>query len=86
MHPLPHEFASPVPTHNVLPVGSFGSSAIEPTELMPNGPLRYCQLGWPLNAFFVRQMPPPAGATQSRQFPSVQLGSMARATVRPPAI
>src|SRR5438270_13637983 len=34
--PLLQALASPVPTHSVLPVGSLGSSTIDPTELISN--------------------------------------------------
>src|SRR5262245_51598913 len=79
--PLPQPFPSPVPTQIVLPDGSFGSRVIEPIALMSNAPLWNSQFGWPVSAFFVRQMPPPAGATHMRQFPGWQVGAIATSLI-----
>ena len=53
--PLAHVLPSPVPTNSVLPLASFGSSAIDPIELISNEPLRYFHDGSSASAFSVRQ-------------------------------
>src|SRR5581483_2521994 len=92
--PLPQALASPVPTQIVLPLGSLGSMAIEPTALISNGVDRYLHWGWDCSALSVRQMPPPAAAIHILQPafspdlsppPAPQLFAMASAVVRPPA-
>ena len=57
--PLPQAFASPVPTHRVLPEASLGSRVIEPMALAMKGPDTKRHTGVPDNALSVRQMPPP---------------------------
>jgi hypothetical protein len=69
----------------VLPLGSFGSSVTEPAALIPSGPPRYVQLGLAASASFVRQTPPPAGVTKTRQLPGTHFCAIAIDVVRPPA-
>src|SRR5262245_44981309 len=85
----PEPFGSPDPAYSVLPDASFGSTISEPNAFVGSVSGGAIHVGCVASALFVRQMPPPAAATQSRQgapagadaFP--QFGSMASAVTRP---
>src|SRR5689334_10089614 len=81
----PEPFGSPEPAYSVLPVESVGSTISEPKALVFSPSSIGVQVGLVSSAFSVRQIPPPAAATQRRQpSPSVpQLGSIASAVTRP---
>src|SRR5207302_7757542 len=80
--PEEHRFASPVPRYRVFPLGSLGSATSEPTEFRARPPSSQVQLGFAARASFVRQTPPPAVPTQSRQFPATQVGATTIAVSR----
>src|SRR3954447_1848282 len=78
-------FASPVPAYSVLPLGSVGSTYREPIELLVRPVSTGSQATCPAKASAVRQIPPPAAATHSRQpwAGCPQCGSTAIAVTRP---
>src|SRR6478672_2630670 len=88
----PEPFGSPEPAYRVLPVASFGSTMSEPKLLVGSASGGAIQAGAAAMASFVRQMPPPAAATQSRHGAPAgadalpQLGSMASAVTRPDSL
>jgi hypothetical protein len=63
-------------------VKSFGSTSIVPIAFRSKGELRYVQVGVGAIGSSVRQMPPPAVPTQSRQNVVLQTGEIAIAGVR----
>jgi hypothetical protein len=67
----------------VFPVASVGSTISVPMAFEAKLPEMKSHLGSPSSALSVRQMPPPAAATQSRHDLSVQLGAIAIAVTRP---
>src|SRR5918912_2515880 len=80
----PDAFGSPVPAYNVLPLGSVGSRSIVPIAFDRNPFETKTQYGSGENGLSVRQIPPPAAATQSRQFEfSVQTGVLIIDVTRP---
>ena len=83
MHPLPQAFGSPVPAHSVLADGSFGSSINSATLLCSKVCDWNSHPGSVASASRVIHTPPFALASQSRQSPATQLGSMAAAIERP---
>src|SRR5678815_3594098 len=67
----------------VLPVGSVGSTAIEPIAFV-GIPSEICfQAGVAASAFLLRQSPPPAAPTYSVHSCGLHFGSIARAVTRP---
>src|SRR5436190_21738619 len=64
----PDALGSPVPAYSVLPDGSLGSRSIVPIALLLKPFEVKTQYGSGENGLSVRQMPPPAAATHSRQF------------------
>ena len=80
-------FASPVPAYSVLPEASLGSTTSEPSALVGRPAVTACHVGCGSRPLFVRQMPPPAAATHTRQpEPAPQFWSMASAVMRPEVI
>src|SRR4051794_17928275 len=85
----PEPFGSPEPAYSVLPVASLGSTMSEPNAFVGRSSGGAIHVGCAASALFVRQMPPPAAATQSRHGAAAdaerlpQFGSMARAVTRP---
>src|SRR3954447_26981263 len=63
----PEPFGSPEPAYSVLPVASFGSTMSEPKALVGRSAGGAPHVGGAASASLVRQMPPPAAATHSRQ-------------------
>jgi hypothetical protein len=84
-HPEAQMFASPVPTHTVLPVRSLRSIVTVPAALIPRGPPRYSHFGVAARASLVRHTPPPAGVAYIRQLRGTHVSAMAIEVVRPPA-
>src|SRR3954469_14213258 len=80
--------ASPVPAYSVLPLASFGSTISEPNAFVGRPSSIGVQRTLTAFASSVRQRPPPAAASHSRQpWPGLpQLGSIASAVTRPEVI
>src|SRR5919199_3724893 len=64
----PDALGSPVPAYSVFPLASFGSRSIVPTAFEGKPFETNTQDGSGENGLSVRQIRPPAAATQSRQF------------------
>src|SRR5690349_15101162 len=79
----PEPFGSPDPAYRVLPVESVGSTISDPNAFVGRSDGGAIQVGCAASASLVRQMPPPAAATQSRQLCAPQFGSIASAVTRP---
>src|SRR3954454_1562009 len=88
----PEPFGSPEPAYRVFPLASFGSMISEPKLLVGRSFGGAIQAGVAASALFVRQMPPPAAGTHSRQGAPAgadalpQLGSIASAVTRPDSL
>src|SRR3954451_227738 len=80
--PDEQRFASPVPRYSVFPEGSFGSATRAPTEFSASPPSSHVHAGFAARASFVRQTPPPAVATQSRQLPGTHVRATTSAVSR----
>jgi len=83
VQPLPHALGSPVPAQRVFDDRSLGSSASAATLLCSKVWETYDHSGSSASASFVRQTPPPAFASQRRQLPATQYGSISTAIERP---
>ena len=66
-----------------MPVGSFGSTVIEPTAFVGIPAEMFFHAGFGASAFVERQMPPPAAATYSAHSCGLHLGSTVNAVTRP---
>src|SRR5437588_10271872 len=66
----------------VLPVASVGSISSEPIAFVPKLSDKNVQVGVS-SAVSVRQTPPPAAATYTRQLPLTHVGAMPKAVMRP---
>jgi hypothetical protein len=79
----PEPFGSPVPTYRVFPLGSVGSTAIDPiaSDVKPFDIAVH--VGGFASASSVRQMPPPAAPTHKRQFPETHVRAIASDVIRP---
>jgi hypothetical protein len=67
----------------VLPLGSVGSTVIDPIALVGMSPVMNVHFGLWASASFDRQTPPPAAATYSGHFFGLHFGSTARTATRP---
>src|SRR6266576_1428512 len=68
----------------VLWVVSFGSSSSDPIAFVPKPPETKVQFApAPFRALSLRQTPPPAAPTQTRQPVFAQAGEIAKAVIRP---
>src|SRR3954449_2471907 len=85
----PEPLGSPEPAYSVLPVASFASTISEPNAFVGRLAGGSIHAGCAASASFVRQIPPPAAATQRRHGAPAgadalpQLGSIASAVTRP---
>ncbi len=69
-------------------MASVGSTRSEPNELVGRPAETDSQSGWAARALPVRQMPPPAAATHTRQVAGTgaHVGSIASAVTRPDVV
>src|SRR5437016_448373 len=79
-------FPSPVPTYNVWPDESVGSTSSEPMAVVGMPLLTLVHVGVDAMASAVTQTPPPAAPTNRRQSPATHRCDIASAVIRPEVI